>query len=93
MSKPYEFDDDVAKTDRNNRQIVIKKMYKYVENDMNPEKAAAIIANNPKVKAAFKYLTDAGIDLKDLFVELYTRDVARELERQNDDKINESVVK
>lgn len=67
-------ENDVSKRDRDNRKIVTKKMIEYVENGMDVEKAATILANNVKVKKAFHYLIKAGIDLKELFIEFYNKE-------------------
>ena len=75
--KTYKRLDDISKTDRENRIIVTKKMFQYVEHGVEPEKAAIIIANNSKVKKAFKYLINAGVDLKEFIVNLYTSEANR----------------
>ena len=74
--------DDGSQTDRKNREIVAKKMVQYVKNGIEPEKAAVILANNARVKKVFEYLINAGVDLKELFVNLYVS----EINRKNTDK-------
>ena len=69
--------DDVSKIDRDNRIKVIQAIKTRVESGMNLEKAVLIVVSNQKVKKAFQYLTNAGIDLKELFMELYTRESNR----------------
>ena len=74
--------EDISKKDRENREIVTKTMIKYVEKGVEPENAAIMIAHTTKVKAAFEYLTNAGIDLKKLFLDFYNR----EANKGNEDK-------
>ena len=73
----YVRNDDVSQRDRKNREIIIQKMRQYVEGGLKVEKAAAILANNPKVKKAFEYLANNGIDLQQLFENLYLSDEQR----------------
>ena len=69
--------EDPAEKDRNNRKIVTDTIIKYVESGMDAEKAVFIVANNKKVRQAFNYLIEAGIDLETLFMEFYNREVGR----------------
>ena len=69
--KSYIRTDDISKKDRDNRKIVIDTIKKYVENGVEFEKAVVMVTSNQKVRKAFDYLVKAGVDLKELFTNLY----------------------